>query len=99
MVSVSVSLQAALSPEERRTCPDLQDFFSRKRKRRDGEESQGNKEPKLVKDEEEEEDTELDLDAPLPSEWQRCLDLKVDRYQTLQAMSAQMRLHGDPEES
>ncbi|KAJ8465608.1 hypothetical protein OPV22_028160 [Ensete ventricosum] len=70
----SVSLQAALSPEERRTCPDLEDFFSRKRKRRDGEESEGNKEAKLVKHEEE--DTELDLDAPLPSEWQRCLDLK-----------------------
>ncbi|CAL9079508.1 unnamed protein product [Musa textilis] len=71
---VSLSLQAALSPEERRTCPDLQDFFSRKRKRRDGEESEGTKEPKLVKDEEEV--TDLDLDAPLPSEWQRCLDLK-----------------------
>lgn len=75
-----VSLQAALSPEDRKACPVLENSLCKKRKCRDGEASEDDwfvKEAKFVKAEED--DIRLNLDAPLPLEWQRCLDLKVDR--------------------
>ncbi|XP_009386378.2 protein CURLY FLAG LEAF 1-like [Musa acuminata AAA Group] len=68
-----VSVQAALSP-----CADLV-FLTKKRKRGDGEdhaEALFAEETKLVKAEEKEEEIELNLDAPLPLDWQRCLDIK-----------------------
>ncbi|CAD5191404.1 unnamed protein product [Musa acuminata subsp. malaccensis] len=72
-----VSLQAALSPEDRKACPDLENSLCKKRKCRDAEASEDDwfvKEAKFVKAEED--DIRLNLDAPLPLEWQRCLDLK-----------------------
>lgn len=69
-----VSVQAALSP-----CADLV-FLTKKRKRGDGEdhaEALFAEETKPVKAEEKEEEIELNLDAPLPLDWQRCLDIKV----------------------
>lgn len=70
-----VSVQAALSP-----CADLV-FLTKKRKRGDGEdhaEALFAEETKPVKAEEKEEEIELNLDAPLPLDWQRCLDIKVN---------------------
>lgn len=76
-----VSLQTALLLEEKKTPLDLDIFLSKKRKRRDGEESSDEllaRDPKLVKAEADKEDVELNLDAPpLPLDWQRCLDIKV----------------------
>lgn len=73
-----VSLQSALLPEAKRPpCLSFVDTSvvastatSKKRKQRDGEGD--------IEDEEEECGIELNFDAaPLPLEWQRCLDIKV----------------------
>ncbi|XP_072973511.1 uncharacterized protein [Typha angustifolia] len=73
-----VSLRAALSLKEK-SCLNLEDMTSRKRKR-DLEEEKSyinvEGENKLVKAGEDYLDIELHLDAPLPLGWQRCLDIK-----------------------
>ncbi|RWW13299.1 hypothetical protein GW17_00022994 [Ensete ventricosum] len=80
-----VSLQAALYPEDRKACPDLEeDSLRKKRKSRDGDASEDDwfvKEAKFVKAEEAD-DIRFNLDAPLPLEWQRCLDLQIHFYNT-----------------
>lgn len=60
---------------EKKTCHEAKNFFSKKRKMGDGEESKGLfvKEMKVEKEE-----IELTLDVPLPLDWQRCLDIKVN---------------------
>ncbi|XP_074590750.1 uncharacterized protein LOC141846610 [Curcuma longa] len=74
-----VSLQAALPLEEKnRPCPKVENFLSKKRKKKnEGEEEEEwlAKEMKSAKKEE----IELNLDAPLPMDWQQCLDIKSGR--------------------
>ncbi|RWV95226.1 hypothetical protein GW17_00042159 [Ensete ventricosum] len=80
-----VSVQAALSPREKKACADIV-FLAKKRKRGDGEdhaeEALFAEEMTPVKAEEKEEEIELNLDAPLPLDWQRCLDIKIHFYNT-----------------
>ncbi|WOK93334.1 hypothetical protein Cni_G02031 [Canna indica] len=97
-----VSLHAALSQEKNReSFPNLENLVSRKRKNRDGEDDHESnnllaKELKLTKAEKEEEDTvELNLDAPLPLEWQRCLDIKSGQIHFYNTMT-QRRTSRDP---
>ncbi|XP_074560409.1 uncharacterized protein LOC141816553 [Curcuma longa] len=68
-----VSLQEAI-PFEKKRCHKVENFFSKKRKKGDEEESEGlfGKETKVEKEEE----IELSLNVPLPLDWQRCLDIK-----------------------
>lgn len=76
-----VSLQAALSAEEKEHS-NLENPLSMKRKREDSEERDDDnfaKELKSSKAKDTTLDIELHLDTPLPMEWQRCLDIKVDR--------------------
>ncbi|URE26803.1 hypothetical protein MUK42_15658 [Musa troglodytarum] len=73
-----VSVQATLSPREKKARADPV-FLARKRKRGDGDdhaETLFAEETKPVKAEEKQEEIELNLDAPLPLDWQRCLDIK-----------------------
>ncbi|XP_020255262.1 uncharacterized protein LOC109832246 [Asparagus officinalis] len=81
-----VSLQASLRQGERKTSLDDQEkialLSSKKRKwgGGGGGESERDqelaKELKLCKKEQDDDDVELNLDAPLPLEWERCLDIK-----------------------
>ncbi|WOL18523.1 calmodulin-binding transcription activator 2 isoform X2 [Canna indica] len=72
-----VSLRAALLPADHEkkttTCLHLGNFLSNKRKHRDEySEELLAKQPRL----EEADHVELNLEAPLPLDWQRCLDIK-----------------------
>lgn len=73
-----VPLQEAI-PLEKKRCHKVENFFSKKRKKGDEEDDEGllAKEMKAEKEEKDEEEIELSLDAPLPLDWQRCLDIKV----------------------
>ncbi|KAG6500671.1 hypothetical protein ZIOFF_040521 [Zingiber officinale] len=68
-----VSFREAI-PLEKKRCHKVENFFSKKRKKGDEEESEGSF-PKKMKVEKEEE-IELSLNVPLPLDWQRCLDIK-----------------------
>lgn len=77
-----VSLQAALSAEEKEYS-NLENSPPMKRKREDSEERDDDNSAKELKSSSAKDttlDIELHLDTPLPLEWQRCLDIKVDRY-------------------
>lgn len=75
-----VSLQTALSLEEN-LCLNLENQLSKKRKREAGEESDDffAREISSSKSKDAKPDLELHLDTPLPLEWHRCLDSKVDQ--------------------
>ncbi|KAG6481008.1 hypothetical protein ZIOFF_057599 [Zingiber officinale] len=96
-----VSLQAARPLEEKkRPCPKVENLLSKKRKNKnDGEEEEERltKEMKSGKKEE----IELNLDAPLPMDWQQCLDIKSGRIhfyntKTHRRTSTDPRLGLDP---
>ncbi|XP_074584271.1 uncharacterized protein LOC141840240 [Curcuma longa] len=81
---------------EKKMCHNVESFFSKKRKKRDEEESEGlfAKEMRLEKGEKEEE-VGLSLDAPFLSNWQGWLDIKsgrIDFYET----RAERRTPTDP---
>lgn len=75
-----VSLQAAISPEERKPSPGGADNpTSKKRKWQDGKSNGFSRESMLWRSDwpdKASDDVELHLDTPLPVEWQRCLDIK-----------------------
>lgn len=73
-----VSLQAALPLEEKkRPCPKVENFSTKKRKKRNDDGELSAKDTKVNKREEKKDEIELNLDAPLPMDWQRCLDIEV----------------------
>ncbi|XP_072984881.1 uncharacterized protein [Typha latifolia] len=97
-----VSLQAALSLEEKKPCVNLENPISKKRRREDEEKSDvvifSSREAKTARGERANSDIELNLETPLPLEWQRCLDIKsgqIHYYNT----RTNKRTNRDPRES
>ncbi|XP_042388825.1 uncharacterized protein LOC121980717 isoform X1 [Zingiber officinale] len=100
-----VSLQAALPIEKKkRSCPKVENFLSKKRKKRNDEEEDGElpaKDIKVNKKEEKKDEIDLNLDAPLPMDWQRCLDIESGQIhfyntKTRRRTSTDPRLSLDP---
>ncbi|XP_074587749.1 uncharacterized protein LOC141843594 [Curcuma longa] len=108
-----VSLQAALPLEEKkRPRPKVENFLSKKRKKRNDDEEEEEEEEeengelpakdiKANRREEKKDEIELNLDAPLPMDWQRCLDIESGQIhfyntKTHRRTSTDPRLSLDP---